>query len=149
MWNAGLDEAQAGIKTAGRNVNNLRHANDTILIAESKEEQKSHIIKVKKESEKPGLKLCIQKTKIKPSGPTISWQIDGETMETVTDFFFFFFWLQNHCGWWLQPWNSKTLAPWKRSYEQPRQHIKKQRRYFEDRGLSSQSYDFSNSLVWI
>ena len=84
--NAGLDEAQAGIKIAGRNNNNLRYADDTTLVAESEEELKSLLMKVKQESEKVGLKLNIQKTKIMASGPITSWQIDGETMETVTDF---------------------------------------------------------------
>ena len=83
-----LDEAQAGIKTAGRNINNLRYANDTTLMAESEEELKSFLMKVKKETEKVGLKLNIQKLKIMPSGPITSWQIDGETMETMTDLFF-------------------------------------------------------------
>ena len=89
MRNAVIDEAQAGIKIAGRNINNLRYADDTTLMAESKEEQKSLLMKVKEESEKPGLKLSIQKTKIKPSGTVTSWQIDGKIMETVTDFIFF------------------------------------------------------------
>ena len=85
MQNAGLDEAQAGIKIAGRNINNLRYADDTTLMAESKEELKSLLMKVKEEGEKAGLKLSIQKTKIIASSPITSWQIDGETMETVTD----------------------------------------------------------------
>ena len=89
MRNARLDEAQAGIKIAGRNVNNLRYVNDTSLMAEGKEELKSLLMKVKEESEKAGLKLNIQKTKIMASGPIPSWQIDRETMETVTDFIFF------------------------------------------------------------
>ena len=80
------------------------------------------------------------------SGPIISWQIDGETMETDK---FYLKGLQNHCRWWLQPWNKKTLTPWKKSYDQPRQHIKKQRHYFADKGLSSQSYGFSSSHVWM
>ena len=88
MRNTGLEEAQAGIKIAGRNIKNLRYADDTTLMAESEEEQKSLLIKVKEESEKPGLKLNIQKTKIMASGLITSWQIDGETMETVTDFIF-------------------------------------------------------------
>ena len=88
MRNAGLDEAQARIKIAGRNINNLRYADDTTLMAESKEELKSLLMKVKEKSEKVGLKLNIQKTKIMPSNPITSWQIDGETMETVTDFIF-------------------------------------------------------------
>ena len=86
MWNAGLEEAQAGIKIAGRNINNLRNADDTTLTAESEEELKSLLMKVKEESEKVGLKLNIQKTKIMASGPITSQQIDGETMETVRDF---------------------------------------------------------------
>ena len=102
MRNAGLDEAQAGIKTAERNVNNLRYADDTTLMAESEEELKSLLMKVKEESEKAGLKLNIQKMKIMAFDPITSWQIDGETMETVTDYFGR---LQNHCRWWLQPWN--------------------------------------------
>ena len=89
MRNAVLEEAQAGIKIARRNINNLRHADDTTLIAESEEELKSLLIKVKEESEKVGLKLNIQKTKIMASGPITSWQIDGETLDTVTDFIFF------------------------------------------------------------
>ena len=88
MWNAGLNEAQAGIKTAGRNINNLRYAVDTTLMAESEEELKSLLMKVKEECEKAGFKLNIQKTKIMASGPTTSWQIDGETVETVSDFIF-------------------------------------------------------------
>ena len=86
MQNAGLDEAQAGIKTAGRNINNLRYADDTTLMAENKEELKSLVMKVKEESEKVGLKLNIQKMKIMASGPITSWGIDGETVETVSDF---------------------------------------------------------------
>ena len=88
MWNARLDEAQAGIKTAGRNSNNLRYADDTTLMAESKEELKSLLMKMKEKSEKAGLKLNIQKTKIMASSPITSWQIDGETVETVTGFVF-------------------------------------------------------------
>ena len=86
MRNAGLEEAQAGIKIAGRNINSLRYADDTTLMTESEEEQKSLLMKVKEESEKVGLKLNLQKMKIMASGPITSWQIDGETMETVTDF---------------------------------------------------------------
>ena len=88
MWNAGLDESQAGIKTAKRNINNLRYADDTIPMAESREELKSFLMKVKEVSEKVGLKLNIQNTKIMASSPTTSWQIDGETMEMVRDFIF-------------------------------------------------------------
>ena len=97
MRNAGLDEAEAGIKIAGRNTNNLRYADDTTLMAEGEEELKSLLMKVKEESEKAGLKLNIQKTKIMASGPITSWEIDGETVETVTDYIFFG--LQNHCRW--------------------------------------------------
>ena len=97
MRNAGLEEAQAGIKSARRNINNLRHADDPMLMAESEEELKNLLMKVKQESGKVGLKLNIQKTKIMASGPITSCQIDGETMETVTDLIFF--WLQNQCRW--------------------------------------------------
>ena len=103
MRNAGLEEAQAGFKIAGRNLNNLRYADDTTLMAESVEELKSLLMQLKEESAKVGLKLNIQKTKITASAPIISWQVDGETMETVRDFIFGG--LQNHCSWWLQPWN--------------------------------------------
>ena len=99
----GLEEAQAGIKIAERNISNLRYADDTTLMAESKEELKSLVMKVQEESEKVGLKLNIQKTKIMASGPITSWEIDRETVETVTDFILGG--LQNHCRWWLQPWN--------------------------------------------
>ena len=97
MSNAGVEETQAGIKIAGRNSNNLRYADDTTLMAESKEELKSLLMKVKKDSEKVGLKLNIQKTKIMASRPITSWEIDGETVETVSDFIFLGF--QNHCRW--------------------------------------------------
>ena len=100
MQNARLDETQAGIKIAGRNINHLRYADDTTLIAESEEELKGLLMKEKEESEEIGLKLNIQKTKIMASGPITSWQIDGERVETVTDFKFLG--LQNHCRWWLQ-----------------------------------------------
>ena len=100
MWNARLDEAQAGMKIVGRNINNLRYADK--VMAESKEELKSLLMKVKDEGEKVGLKLNIQKTKIMASGPITSWQINGEAMETVTDYFLG---LQNHCRWWPQLWN--------------------------------------------
>ena len=103
MRNAGLEETQAAIKIAGRNINNLAYADDITLMAENEEELKSLLMKVKVESEKIGLKLNIQKTKIMASGPITSWEIDGETVETVNDFIFGG--LQNHCRWWLQPWN--------------------------------------------
>ena len=98
MWNVELEEAQAGIKIAGRNINNLRYAGNTTLMAESEEELKSLLMKVKEESEKVGLKLNIQKTNIMASSPITSWQIDGETVETVTDFIL-------GGRWWLKPWN--------------------------------------------
>ena len=98
MRNAGLDEAQAGIKIAWRNIINLRYANDTTLMEENEEELKSLLMKVKEESEKVGLTVNIQKTKIMASSAITSWQIDGESMETVREFFFFFL-LQNHCIW--------------------------------------------------
>ena len=97
MRNAGLEEAQAGIKIAGRNINNPKYTDDTTLMAESAQELKSLLMKVKEESEKVGLKLNIQKTKIMASGPITSWQIDGETVETVADFILGG--LQNHCRW--------------------------------------------------
>ena len=103
MWNARVDEAQAGIKIAGRNINNLRYADDSTFMAESEEELKSLLMKVKEESEKVGLKLTIQKTKIMASGPITSQQIDGETMETVTDFIFLG--SKITADGWLQPWN--------------------------------------------
>ena len=96
MRNVGLEEAPTGIKIAGRNINNLRYADDTILMAESEEQLKSLLMKVNEESEKVGLKLNIQKTKIMASGPITSWQIDGETVETVAVYFWGF---QNHCQW--------------------------------------------------
>ena len=102
MWNARLDETQDGIKIAGRNINNLRYADDTTLMAESKEELKSLLMNVKEESEKVALKLNIQKTKIMASGPITSWQIGGKKVETLT---FHFLGLHNHCRQWLQPWN--------------------------------------------
>ena len=103
MRHAGLGEAQAGIKIAERNINNLRCADDTTLMAESEEELKSHLMKVKEESEKVGLNLNIQKTKIMPSDPRTSWQINVQTMETVTDFILVGGGVQNHCRWLLLP----------------------------------------------
>ena len=134
MRNAGLEEAQAGIKIAGKNINNLRYANNTTLMAESKEELKSLLMKVKEQSEKAGLKLNIQKIKIMASGSITSLQINGETMETVTDFPFLGSKIttDGDCSHEI-----KTLAPWKKSYDKPRQHIKNQRHYFADKGPSS------------
>ena len=145
MRNTGLEEAQAGIKIAGRNINNLRYADDTTLMTESEEELKSLLMKVKEESEKVGLKLNIQKPKVTASGPITSWQIFGETVETVVDF--------NFLG-------SKITADgdcsqkikrhsWKESYDQPRQYIQKQRHYFANKCPSSQGYDFSSDHVWM
>ena len=102
-WNAGLEEAQAGTNISGRNINNFRYADDTTLMAESEEELKSLLMKVKEEGEKAGLKLKIQKTKIIAPSPITSRQIGGKTMETVTDCIFLG--SKNHCRWWLQPWN--------------------------------------------
>ena len=99
MRNSGLEETQAVIKIAGRNMNNLRYADDTTLMAESEEELKSLLMKVKVENQKVGLKLNIQKTKIMASGPITSWEIDGETVETVSQFFVVVVGLQNHCRW--------------------------------------------------
>ena len=119
MRNAGLEEAQAGIKTDGRNINHLSYADDTTLLAESEEELKSLLMKVKEENEKFGLKLNIQTTKIMASGPITAWEIDGETVETVADFFLGSkITADGDCSHEI-----KTLTPWKESYDQPRQHI--------------------------
>ena len=146
MRNAGLEETQAGNKIAGRNINNLRYADDTTLMSESKEELKTLLMKVKEESVKAGLKLNIQKTKIMASGPITSWQIVGETMETVTDFIFL---------------DSKITADGDCSHEIKRclllgrkamtnlESIEKQRHYFADKGSFSQGYGFSSSYVWM
>ena len=131
MQNARLDEAQPGIKIAGRNISNLRYTDDTTLMAES-EELKSLLMKVKEDSEKVGLKLNIQKTKIMASSLITSWQIDGETMETDFVFLVFKITADGDCSHEI-----KTLTPWKKSYDQPTQHIKKQRHYFVSKGLSS------------
>ena len=134
MRNARLDEAQAGIKIAGKNINNLRYADNTTFMVES-EELKSFLMKVKEESEKVGLKLNTQKIKIMASGSITSWEIDGETMETVRDFIFLDskFTADGDCSHEIK----KTLILWKKSYDQPRQHIKKQRHYFANKGPSS------------
>ena len=146
MRNAGLDEAQAGIKIARGNINNLRYADDTTLMEENEDELKSLLMKVKVESEKVGLKLNIQETKIMASGPITSWQIDGETMETVTDFIL---------G------GSKITADGDCSHEIKRcsclgrkvmanlKHIKKQIHYFTNKGPSHQGYGFSSGHVWM
>ena len=139
MQNAGLDEAQVVIQIAGRNINYLRYADDTTLMTES-EELKSLLMKVKEESEKAGLTLNIQKTKIMASSPITSWQINGVTMETVTDFILggSKITADGDCSHEI-----KTLAPWKKSYDQSRQYIKNHRHYFADKGPSSQSFGFS------
>ena len=126
----------------GGNINNLTCADDTTLAAENKKELKSFLMKVKEEREKPGLKLTIQRTNIMASGPIISRQIDGETMLTVRDFIL---------GAPKSPQMVTTamLAPWKKSYDKPRQHIKKQRHYFAISGPSSQGCGFSSSYVWM
>ena len=142
MRNAGLDEAQAGIKIAGRNINSLRYA-DATLMAESEGEVKSLLRKVKEDSEKVGLKLSIQKTKFVASSLITSWQIDGDI---VADFILrgFKITADGDCSHEIK----KMLVPWKKSYDQSRQHIKKQRHYFANKGPSSQGYGFSSSHVW-
>ena len=146
MQNAGLDEAQAGIKIAGRYINNLRYADDSAILAESEEELKNLMMKMKEECEKAGLKLNIQKMKIMTSGPITLWHIDGEIMETVTDFILggSKITADGDCSHEI-----KKLASWKKSYDQHRQHIKKQRHYFANKSPSSQSYGFSSSHVWM
>ena len=121
MRNAGLEEAQAGIKIAGRNTNNLRYADDTTFMAESEEELKSFLMKVKEEREKVGLELNIQKTKIIASCPITSWQIDGQTVETVSDFIFggSKITADGDCSLEIKK-KKKMLTPWKESYNQPR-----------------------------
>ena len=146
MRNAELEEAQAGIKMAGKNINNLRYADDTTLMVKSEEELKSLLMRVEEESEKVGLKLEIQKTKIMASGPITSWEIDGETVETVSDFIF---------------WGSKITADSNCSHEIKRHlllgrkvlttldNILTTRHYFANESPSSQSYGFSSSHVWM
>ena len=143
MRNAGLDEAQAGIKIARRNINSLRYA-DATLMAESEGEVKSLLRKVKEDSEKVGLKLSIQKTKFVASSLITSWQIDGDI---VADFILrgFKITADGDCSHEIK----KMLVPWKKSYDQSRQHIKKQRHYFANKGPSSQGYGFSSSHVRI
>ena len=146
MRNARLDEAQAGIKIARKNISNLRYTNDTTLMAESEEQVKSLLMKMKEESEKAGLKLNIQKIKIMASGSITWWQIDGETIETVRGFIYLGSKItaDGDCSHEI-----KTLAPWKKSYDKPWEPIKKQRHYFVDKGPSSQNYGFSSSQVWM
>ena len=147
MGNAGVEEAQAGIKIARRNINNLRYADDTTLMAESEEEPESHLMKVKVQSEKVGLKLNIQKTKIMASSPITSRQIDGKTVETVSDFIFLGSKItaDGDCSHDIR----RRLLLGRKTYDQPRQHIKKQRHYFANKGLSGQCYGFPSSHVWM
>ena len=142
-----MDEAQAGIKISRRNINNLRYADDTTLMAESEEELKSLLIKVKEKSEKAGLKLNIQKTKVMASGPITSWQIDRETMETMRDFIFLGSKItaDGNCSHKIK----KDACSLEGKYGQPRQHIKKQRHYFANKCPPSQGYGFSSSHVWM
>ena len=149
MRNTGLDEAQAGIKIAGRNINNLRYADDTILMAESEEELKRLLMKMKEESEKVGLKLNIQKTKIIASGPITSWQIDGETVDTVADFIFLGSKITAHCDCSHKIKRCLLLGRKVTNLDQPRQHIKKQRHDFANKGPSSQGYGLSSGRVWM
>ena len=147
MRNAGLYEEQVGIKIAGKNINNLKYADDTTLVAESEEELQRLLMKVNEESENAGLKLNIQKIKVLASGPITSWQIDGKTMETVTDFIFLGSKITadgdgSHAI-------KRCLLPGKKSYDQPRQPIKNQRHYSDDISLSSQSYGVFSSYVWM
>ena len=144
---AGLDEAQAGIKIAGRNINNLRYAVDTILTAESKEELKNLLMKGKEESEKAGLKLNIQKTKVMASGPITSWQIDGETMQTVRDFIFLGskITVDSDCCHEIK----RCLLLRRKAMTNLDSIIKKQRHHLTDKGLYSQSCGFSSGHVWM
>ena len=143
MQNARLNESQSGIKISGRNINNLRYA-DTTLMAEREEERKSLLMTVKEENEKAGLKLNTPKTKIIASSPITSWQIDGDKVESVTDFIFLGFKItvNGDCSHKI-----KTLATWEKSYDKPRQHIKKLRHHFANKGLYCQSYGFPSSQV--
>ena len=143
----GLDEAQAGIRIAGRNINNCKYADDTTLMAESEEELKNLLMKVKEESETVDLKLSIQKMNIMAFGPITSWQIDWETMETVRDFNLG---APKSVQMVTVALHLKDACPLEENYDQPRQHIKKQRHYYRaNKGPSSQSYGFSRSHVWM
>ena len=147
MRNAGLEEAQAGIKIARRNINNLRYADDTNFMAESEEEPKSFLMKVKEESEKVGLKLNIQKTKIMASGPITSWEIDGETVETVRDFILggLKITADGDCSHEIK----RHLLLGRKVMTNLDKHIQKQRHYFANKGPSSQGYGFSSGHVWM
>ena len=144
MQNGRLDESQAGIKIAERKINNLRYTNDTTLVAESEEELKSLLMKVKEESEKAGLKLNIQKSKIMVSRSNTSWQMDHEKWKQWQ---ILFSWTPKSLQLVTAAMKFKMLAPWKKSYDKSRQHIKKQRHHFANKGAYSQSHGFSNSHV--
>ena len=147
MRNAGLDEVQAGIKIAGRNINKLIYADDNTLMAESEEELKSLLMKVKEESEKAGLKFNIQKTKIMPFGPITSWQIEGETVETVTDFILggSKMTVDGDCSHEIK----RCLLLGRKVMTNLDSILKSQRHYFANKGRSRQGYGFSSSHVWI
>ena len=146
MQNAGLDEAQAGIEIARRNIINFIYAHDTTLMTKCEEKLKSLLMKVKEESEKAGLKLNIQKTKILASGPITSWQIDGETMETDRLYFLGSrITVDGDCSHEIK--KKKMLAPWKKTYDKHRQHIRKKGHHFASKGPYRQSYDFSSNHV--
>ena len=147
MRNTGLDEAQAGIKIARWNINNLRYADDTTLMAESEEELKSLLMKVKVESEKFGLKLNIQKMKIMTSGPIPSWQIDGDTVETVTDFIFGGSKITADGDFSHEI--KRLLILWRKVMTNLDSILKKQRQNFANKGPSTQGYGFSSSHVWM
>ena len=136
------------IKTTGRNINNLRYADDTTLMAESEEELKSLLIKVKEESEKAGLKLNIQKTKIMASGPFIAWKIERKMGKCGNSDRFPLPGLQNHCRWCLQLWNQKT-ASWQENNNKLKQCVEKQRHYSANKGLYSQGYSLPSSHIWL
>jgi len=146
MRNTGLHEAQAGIKIAGRNINKLIYADDTTLMAESKEELKSLLMKVKEESEKVGLKLNIQKTKIMAPGPITSWEIDEEQWK---QWLTLFLGVPKSLQMVTAAMKWKGASSWKESYDQTRQHIKKQRHYFANKSPSSQGYGFSSGHIWM
>ena len=147
MRNAGLEEARAGIKISWRNINNLRYADDTTLMAESEEELKSLLMNVKEESEKVGLKHNIQKTKIMVSSPITSWQIDGETVKTVSDFIFLGFKItaDGDCSREIK----RRFLLGRKAMTNLDSILKKQRHYFANKGPSSQSYGFSSGHVWM
>ena len=147
MRNAGLEEAQAGIKIVGRNINNLRYADDNTLMTEGEEELKSLLMKVKEESEKVGLKLNIQKTKIMASGPITSWQIDGETMETVTDFILggSKITMDGECSQEIK----RCLLLGRKAMRHLDDILKRQRHHFADKSLPSKSYGFPSSHVQV